>query len=215
MVLTKTQTAEIEELFQKVFEKEKEDMVNQIKDAFKSEINHIIQQHTQEINNLHKVIDERNKNISELEQKIKNLENKSEMAEMYSRKKNIMLFNIPEADGEVVLDVVVKNIKKYLAIDIDPSEIDNAHRVGNVNNGKTRAVIIKFVSYTKKMEILLKRRLFKGSKISAQEDLTKNKLEILKRAGEKFGQNNAWSLNGRIFVRTDVGKEEIKTIEDL
>lgn len=219
MVLTKAQATDFEELFQKIFQREKEDMIKEIKSAFKDEILQLIGKHNEAINNLNEMLNQKNEMIKNMASKIKFLENKSEMAEMYSRKNNIRIYGIPEIEGENILATISNHMAEHLNVEVVPQDVDNCHRLGIVNkqtmNARPRAIIVKFVSYKKKMEILMKRKLLRGTSIAVQEDLTKYKMELYKRAGERFGKTNTWVLNGKIFVKLDTGKSEIKSFDDL
>ncbi|CAH0558593.1 unnamed protein product [Brassicogethes aeneus] len=82
-------------------------------------------------------------------------------------------------------------------MDLENTEIKECYRVGNLSNNKPRSVFVKLKNYADKVEIIKNRKKLKGTKIHIKEDLTKNKMEILTAASEKFGYKNVWSLNGK------------------
>nr|CAH7719785.1 unnamed protein product [Callosobruchus chinensis]CAH7738925.1 unnamed protein product [Callosobruchus chinensis] len=45
--------------------------------------------------------------------------------------------------------------------------------------------------------------MLKGSQIVMKEDLTVERMKIVKEASEKYGFKNVWTFNGNIFVKTD------------
>ena len=74
-------------------------------------------------------------------------------------------------------------------IDLTPSDIDRTHRIGQkkASSKKSRAVIIKFVSYNtrkikKKKFFFFNKKLFKGTQVSIAESLTAKRMGILKEA---------------------------------
>ena len=62
--------------------------------------------------------------------------------ERYSREYNLRFHNIPESLGEVCLQKINDILANQL--NVEP-KIENAHRVGARNDGKSRAIICKFV----------------------------------------------------------------------
>nr|CAI5857871.1 unnamed protein product [Callosobruchus analis]CAI5862065.1 unnamed protein product [Callosobruchus analis]CAI5863354.1 unnamed protein product [Callosobruchus analis] len=61
---------------------------------------------------------------------------------------------------------------------------------------------IKTATYSKK-------RMLKGSGIVMKEDITTERLKVVKEASEKCGLKNVWTVNGVVFAKTDKGMEKV------
>ena len=108
--------------------------------------------------------------------------------ERYSREYNLRFHNIPESPGEVCL----LKINDILAnqLNVEP-KIENAHRVGARNDGKSRAIICKFVYRSERYKVIQKKRDLKDG-VWITEDLIwedrekKKKLrDVMKEAFER------------------------------
>lgn len=77
---------------------------------------------------------------------------------------------------------ITEFLNKQLNISLEPQEINDVFRIGkNTRNGsRSRPVLLKLVSYLKKVEILGRLKELKGSGVSVAEDLTVRDREISK-----------------------------------
>ena len=93
-------------------------------------------------------------------------------------------------------------INERLELDIQPSDIDRTHRIGNKNKArkKGRAVIIKFTRYNTRKTVSMNKRKFKGTNISVTESLTSLRMTKLKDARDEYGFNKVWTSDGRIMA---------------
>ena len=86
---------------------------------------------------------------------------KSASLEQYGRRENLRIYNVPESankkgDGEYI----IIEIAKLLNVDLKDLDIQRAHRLGQQGIGKTRPIIVRFVSFKKILELLkLKKKL--------------------------------------------------------
>lgn len=74
--------------------------------------------------------------------------------------------------------------------------------------GINRAILVKFVSYKNKQEVMSKRKALKNTKLIISEDLTRARAMQFRIAREKYGNRNAWTLDGKLFAIVD----NVKTI---
>nr|CAH7745116.1 unnamed protein product [Callosobruchus chinensis] len=68
---------------------------------------------------------------------------------------------------------------------------------------RPRHIIVAFRDNQIKHSIYAKKKMLKGSQIVMKEDLTVERMKIVKEASEKYGFKNVWTFNGNIFVKTD------------
>jgi len=201
-------TSDAEENFQRIFAQEKDDMIKQISKHFDLKIQELMGKYEQEINNLKEIINEQNKTIEKLEQK-------ADDAEQYSRRNLVRIFGIKENETENVEQTVIETMKQHLKIEISPGTIDNIHRTGKKVQDKDRPIIVKFTSYKHKLNLILKRKDLRGTGISIQDDLTKERLNLLKQAKVKVGLENAWAVRGNVYIKTANGKKRVLSPADL
>ncbi|KAI4454313.1 l1 transposable element-related [Holotrichia oblita] len=67
--------------------------------------------------------------LSSRDQKIKELEDRIELQEQYSRSNNLRIFGVPESQAEKVEDVIVKICSDKLNLNISTADIDCCHRL--------------------------------------------------------------------------------------
>lgn len=152
--------------------------------------------------------------VSNNMRKLSAAEKKIDQLEQYSRKNNLRLFGIPEANSENTDNLIVNLCKEKLGIDINKEDIDRSHRVGS-DNKTTRAILVKFVSYRVKNDVYRKKKLLKGSKIVIKEDITKHRMELYQKAVDKYGQRMVWTSDGKIVVLFENRKYYIQEEQDL
>ena len=139
--------------------------------------------------------------IDKLERSINNME-------QYSRRSCIRILGKEEKRGENTDTVVADICKSRLGIQIDISkDIDRSHRTGRINPPSSssaavppRPIIVKLTSYRIRKEILLKRRLLKGTGVVIVEDLTAKNQKLLKKTREHRKVQQTWTTDGRIIA---------------
>lgn len=157
--------------------------------------------------------------VTDLELKLKEsndrcqqLDNKHDDLEQYTRRQNIRIAGIQEADGENTDNLVITFAKDVLNVDVSAAEIDRSHRVGQkAQNKTTRDIIVRFVSYKSKLKIMKARKAARQHNIHHKtayyinEDLTKKRSNLasearkLKRAGVI---KDTWTFDGKVFIKS-------------
>ena len=110
-------------------------------------------------------------------------EQRSNQNEQYSRLWNLKILFIPEKSGKVQ-ETQEESEKEALRVfhdllglrHITPEHLDAVHMIGEKREGRTRPIIVRFVSRRTRLEVLRKRRKLKGSdpKVFIVEDLTRS-----------------------------------------
>lgn len=117
-------------------------------------------------------------NLSDAQSRILKLEKENEelhtmldKLDNNSRKNNIIVFGLPEVDGNdnPAADFASFAINK-LEIDISPNVLSNAYRIGK-NHGH-RPLFVQFSQYKFKNQVMQNVSKLKGTKISISDDLT-------------------------------------------
>ena len=89
--------------------------------------------------------------------------------------------------------------KKKLNIE----DLDRTHRIGKVNNGKSRPIIVKFARYNVRKKIFHNKRKLK---VKNTESLTMLRVKKLNEARDLYDRNNVWTYDGRIMVKDENNK---------
>jgi hypothetical protein len=133
------------------------------------------------------------------------LESRIDDQEQYHRRNNVRVFGVPEAGGEDVTAVITGLFSDKLDLQIDTSLIDRCHRVGRVpapgESRRPRPILIKFISYQTRRDVLSVRRRLKGTSITIREDLTRRRNQFYQEVAKRVGFRNTWSVDGRILWR--------------
>ena len=96
-----------------------------------------------------------------------------------------------------------------MEVELTEKELDRTHRIGNLKSGnkRPRPIIVKFARYSIRGKIFVNKKRLKNTGVSITESLTKRRMEFLKRAKNKFGFNNVWTVDGRICYYDEVAKK--------
>ena len=95
------------------------------------------------------------------------------------------------------LDVIIGKLN----IEMSQIRIGRSHRLGKRKGQKPRAIIVKFTRYKDRNHVFRNKKLLKGCGISVTESLTLKRMEHLKKAREKDGFANVWTLDGKIMFK--------------
>lgn len=155
------------------------------------------------------------KEVQDLKTQIVEIRDEKDNMEQFSRKNNIRIFGINETNKENTNELVINLIQNKLNITIDPGEIDMCYRVGTNTEEKVRPILVKFKSNEVRNEIFYKKKTLKGTRITIREDLTKNRVKLVKIAVEKFGAKNVWTNGGKIIIHHANKKNIIRNIENI
>lgn len=163
---------------------------------------------------LQKSLDEANEKLRILE---KQTINRSDELEQYQRRNNIRVFGVPEEHGENTDEVFLKIAREKLGVHLSELDIDRSHRVGRrmPDSRKPRPIIIKFVSYRKRSEVFDTKKKLAKSGITLREDLTSERMKVLKSAISQYGLHNVWTRDGTIIVKTGAEKHSVSNDTEL
>ena len=148
-------------------------------------------------------IDQHNRLIGELFQKVATLEAEADKREQYTRRTNLRFHCIEEKEGEDTNAIVIAVVQKKLGLSqIGADQLERSHRIGPKQDEKgaprKRAVIVRFRS---EEDLTAKRAMFAF------------KTRQLKRE-KKIA--DCWTHAGRVLIKTLNGKiTEILSEKDL
>ena len=166
-------------------------------------INERFDQYEEERKEKDKFIEELKKENSNLTEHVKDLEQNVDRQEQYSRRNCLLIHGIKAEKDENTDNVVIKFIQDDLQEEINIADLDRTHRIGKVNNGKSRPIMAKFARYNVRKKVFRNKRKLKGKNMSITESLTKIRVSKLNEARDLYNRNNVWTYDGRIMVKNE------------
>ena len=179
-------------------------VVDTIVSALKHEISRAVEA---ELDGLKAVIVEKDKQIDELKCSIDDLE-------MYGRRNGIRIHGVPETEHEDT-DSIVMDLAHEIGVNLPDVALGRSHRVGPKAGGKPRAIIAKFVGHNHKVNVLKnknklrKRQGTNRPAVFVNEDLTKTRADLAKRARKLKSDgkiSDTWTRDGVIFLKLKEGQ---------
>lgn len=148
-----------------------------------------------------------------LKETIEKQEKRITSLEREARRKNLIIKGVEDNEGEKYEETKEKAIKiiQSMGVEINPEiDIDNVGRMGRSREGVVRPIILKFNTTSKKMEIMKKTGVLKGTDIWVDEDYTKEiqeerkalipKLNEARRKGHKAQlRYNKLIINNKVY----------------
>ncbi|CAG9815997.1 unnamed protein product [Phaedon cochleariae] len=156
-------------------------------------------------------------NVKSMEDKINGLEQKMADFEQMEKINNIcILYGMSEQTDEDLNSRLLHIFNQNCGIPIEKEDIRTAFRKGKQgSNDKPRPVILKFLYYGQKFLVMKNVGKLRGQKIFVAEDLIKIRKTLLLEAKAAFGEREVWTFKGRIYVKLNGSKVNIKDISDI
>lgn len=138
----------------------------------------MMEEQDKKFENCLKLISDLTKENLALKKKVRDLEDRLEVSEQYSRVNTVEVYGIPEKANENVLESV-KNLGSALGMDITEEMVDACHRLKKPKDGKQPpGIIIKFVRRYDKQNLLQKKKAKRDLKTDALGYSVKNTIYI-------------------------------------
>lgn len=134
------------------------------------------------------------KSTNDTTDKLSSMEGRLNDAEDRSRRCNLLFYGVTEKSDETWADsekLVTDICKNHINIDLGPRDIERAHRIGKIQPGKHRPIIVNFAQFKTKESILSNGFKLKDTPYSASQDYcfaTRNaQRELLRFARDQGG----------------------------
>ena len=115
-----------------------------------------------------------------LEERIDVLEQENEKQQIYSRRENILLKGVKEEKGENVFEKIIGILNQRVkSKSWSYNDIQRTHRLGRESADYCRAIIVRFVNFQDKLEVLRARSELEKSNLRVTNDLTWKQRETL------------------------------------
>lgn len=156
-----------------------------------------------EIADLRKLIGEETRKRTDLEEKYKQLQGKYTILEKAIRKNNIIIFGLENKTEKKLIEFTIDTLNEQLKLNLSKKDVNNIFTIGQQNQNKP--IIVKFVSFLTKVEVLRACHNLKNTSIRIAEELSfeerqKNKIlhQHLKEA--KSRNLNAYIKKNKLYV---------------
>ncbi|KOB65227.1 Uncharacterized protein OBRU01_23022 [Operophtera brumata] len=138
--------------------------------------------------------------------------------EMRSRRKILLLHGVPEANNEIISEVIVQTVVQKLKLDhFNKSAISRCHRMGRAaTTDKPRPILFKLLDTEVRNKVWFAKTDLKGTGITMSEFLTKSRHDTFMAARQRFGISKCWTKDGCVFVLAPDGlRHHISSQQDL
>ncbi|XP_077528536.1 uncharacterized protein LOC144140913 [Haemaphysalis longicornis] len=109
---------------------------------------------------------------------IQTLEARFDDAENRSRRNNLIFYGLPDTNHSETFseseELIMSLCSEHLNVEIDPKELERAHRLGRHKPGQNRPVIVKFTSFKTKETILSNGKKLKDTTYSIGQDFSRS-----------------------------------------
>lgn len=158
--------------------------------------------------------------ISKIQDTVKTLENHNEVIsekinlhDIILRKKNIVLFGLPES---TTLEEDLKSFfLEKLSIKIANFDLDNFYRIGVESENKVRAVLVKFTREKTKQDVFKNVKKLKGTRYSIANDLSPKQRQEQKILYHHYKTAKSKQYNAKIVKNTLIVDGTTYSVQDL
>ena len=160
---------------------------------------------------LRQKVEDQEKSIQVLEQKVAELENKQRIQdakpdeqEMYSRRENVRIWTGEKENEDENTDTIILKLATKMQVPLKVEDSSRSHRVGRPGTGKHQAIICRFLSWRIKRQFMKSRPALKDSKVLVSDDLTRAWSHLYYLASQKQVQSKCfqcWAIDGNVFLK--------------
>ena len=166
-----------------------------------------------------KVVQDLERSIGDLENKLTKVTNELKEQELYSRRNCLRIYGMAESSNEDTDDIVLELVKEKLEIELTSSDIDRSHRLQVKRSEGSRdpnPLLVKFTRYNMRDRVYRARSKLRGTKIFINEHLTKDRQILFSKVRSNQNVRKAWTSDFKITALTkDNKKVRINTERDL
>lgn len=157
--------------------------------------------------------------LSKLQQQTSTVEKRIQEQKQLSYQNSIMISGLPEntAVGNDIVESVVNIVNSKLKISLSSQDINYCYRLGKHDDQreKPRPVAVFFTNRWKRDKVFGAKKNLKGSGVVFSELLTKEKLNLFKKAVSKYGIKNCWTWRGNVYSIINDNKIHIISENDI
>ena len=129
--------------------------------------------------------------------------------QQYSRRWNLRVYRVPEAEGETSDDCIKKVCRIFsgdVGVSCTPADVEVAHRAGQRSRDKARPILVRFFDRKKRDAVIGARRALKNKGTVIGEDLTSANYKLSNEAFRHSATMSVWSSNGKVLAKLKNGQ---------
>lgn len=186
--------------------------LNQIESKFDEKFGKL----DEKLNDVSNSLKQINNLVNTNQNSIEILNNKVASLEQQCKRNALRFHGFPVEQDENMPERIVSYINNTLKIPCAMNDIDCAFRVGKRGESeKPPTVLVNFTSNIKRNEVFAVKKLNKNSGIVIFEDLTRDRHKLLMAARKKYGNGQAWTSGGKVYVLQGNKKCALNSEKDL
>lgn len=187
---------------------------------WKSYLEKLLEEHTQILSNKFKDLADQvtvtNNHVKILETRTVNTDGNVKRLDRKSRKNNIVIYRLDEENNESIFNVLSDFFQTLLGIPIGKKDLNNAYRIGSpTTNDKCRPILVEFLSYFTRAEVISSAYKLKGTNFAISDDLCPEDVLIRKKLLMHQKKAKAKGYTAKIRKDTLIINEDIYTIHQL
>ncbi|KAK3097918.1 hypothetical protein FSP39_014443 [Pinctada imbricata] len=157
-------------------------------------------------------IDETKEIASSAERKADEAKSWANYNEQYSRKNNVKIYGVPEADQEDTEAEVIELLKSEADTVLKHDEIVAAHRIPGKRPDQARPILVKLKNSDVKSRVIRQRATFKQKKIGIRlaDDVTSENSKLMERLNEHEMIESSWYYNGSVYGKIHGSGRKLK-----
>lgn len=153
--------------------------------------------------------------IQKQDETIQSLSERLEKIDQNNRNRAVRIYGIGDEKDEDTGKIVLEMLKKMKITGIDRTHFEKCYRIGKARRNKNRPVYVSFVQTNVKNKVYGNKKYLKGTGIVMREDLTAEKLKLVKATVDKIGSGGqVWTSDGRIFVKIQTRDGILKIVSE-
>ena len=153
--------------------------------------------------------------LNSLENENRELKRRLYSVEKIIKRKNLLVYGLPEVNNENTVQIVLEVVKNKLEINLKSTEISDCFRIGKKTDKRDRQILLTLISNLKRSELLTEKRKLKGTSIYINEDLTPEDSERRKVLINKLKEARAQNRNATLRGNRLIVDGEFYTAEDF
>lgn len=150
-------------------------------------------------------IEAMNKRILDLERQLKLETERNTKLEQYTRRENLRFNNIKEMEKENCKAMIYDILQKDLELDTSSIRFHAVHRVGKRMQGRTRPIIVRFISREDRNLVWAKRGKIKQSTVHSDAYITEDFARAIQEERKVL-------IKAMIKARDELGMDNVKVV---
>lgn len=153
--------------------------------------------------------------VGELVSENSRLKERVKYSEEAAKRNQVVVFGLEERTEDSLENRIIDTFTNILLVNIKPQDLDNIYRIGTKSEGRHRPVVVRFVRYFVKRQILQNLKKLKGTGITVTNDLTIEQQQNQKLLYKYFKIAKSKNFEAKISKNYLIVNENTFSVTDL